>query len=217
MKGINELIENFWEISIGSAILISLIWGVYMKSKIAIYLAGTIQKGHEINETFWTEADRHFIKSSLENYEIIFLNPAYRTDDLSDQFSVFGRDMLQVFSSDFVFVDARDRRGLGVGAEMMWAKMNSIPVITWAPKNTHYRKDSTTILDVSINDYVHPFVHALSDKIVDNLTEATVWIEYVISNPMAEIKNAQTIESAMDYYKATQLDKDIPMRELIQL
>lgn len=106
-----------------------------MKSKIAIYLAGSIKKGHEkSDESYWTEEDKIFLKKHLNHYEVSFLNPAFRTDDLSHQRSVFGRDMLQVFSSNIVFVDARDRRGLGVGAEMMWAKVNAIPVVTWAPK-----------------------------------------------------------------------------------
>src|SRR5882672_8272072 len=108
-----------------------------MKTKIAIYLAGSIKKGHERSEeTYWTEEDMSLLKMSLAKYEVSFLNPAFRTDDLSDMKSVFGRDMLQVFSSNVVFVDARDRRGLGVGAEMMFAKLNRIPVITWAPTNS---------------------------------------------------------------------------------
>lgn len=72
-----------------------------MKSKIAIYLAGSIKKGHENpNESFWTDEDINLLKKRLSLYEVTFLNPALRSDDLSDQRSVFGRDMLQVFCSD---------------------------------------------------------------------------------------------------------------------
>src|SRR5579872_2699636 len=99
---------------------------------IAIYLAGSIQKGHETNDLYWTRSDLETIEEALSDYNVKFLNPALRSDDLSDQQSVFGRDMLQVYCSDVVFVDARDRRGIGVGAEMMWAKMNQIPVLTLA-------------------------------------------------------------------------------------
>ncbi len=109
--------------------------------KISIYLAGNIQKGHE-NESliYWTENDLKKIREVLSFVKINFLNPAIRNDDLSDQKSTFGRDMLQVYSSDLVLVDARERRGLGVGAEMMWAKMNNIPVVTYAPLESHYNK-----------------------------------------------------------------------------
>lgn len=72
-----------------------------MKAKIAIYLAGSIKKGHEsIDDSFWTQGDIAFLQESLGEYEISFLNPAFRIDDLSDQRSVFGRDMVQVFCSN---------------------------------------------------------------------------------------------------------------------
>src|SRR5262245_39027064 len=126
-----------------------------MKQKIAIYLAGSIKKGHEkSDETYWTDEDMSLIRANLGKFDVSFLNPAFRTDDLSDSRSVFGRDMLQVFSSHIVFVDARDRRGLGVGAEMMWAKVNKIPVVTWSPRNSHYRKDHTTLLGVPVTNFV---------------------------------------------------------------
>ncbi len=187
-----------------------------MKKKIAIYLAGSIKKGHEKSEKcFWTNEDIAHIRKSLHQYEISFLNPAYRTDDLSDQLSVFGRDMLQVFSSNFVFVDARDRRGLGVGSEMMWAKVNKIPVVTWAPKNSHYNKDQATILGIPVANFIHPFVESLSDKIVENLEDGAQWIHSVITNPIVGIKDIQFIRSAIQYYKDNQLHHDQPMQEIL--
>lgn len=36
---------------------------------------------------------------------------------------------------------------LGVGAEMMWAKVHKLPIITLAPKNSHYHISNTTLLD----------------------------------------------------------------------
>lgn len=188
-----------------------------MKTKIAIYLAGSIKKGHEKNgETYWTDEDMDFLRKSLSSYELLFLNPAFRTDDLSDEHSIFGRDMLQVFSSDIVFADVRDRRGLGVGAEMMWAKVHKIPVITWAPKESHYRKSATSILGVPVNNFVHPFVAGLSDKIADNLTEAAAWIHTIISDPSLPIKGLDNIKSAIQYYKEQQLSQDEPMCKLME-
>jgi hypothetical protein len=187
-----------------------------MKAKIAIYLAGSIKKGHEKPDQFyWTDEDMAIIKKNLDKYEVSFLNPAFRTDDLSDQVSVFGRDMLQVFSSNVVFVDARDRRGLGVGAEMMWAKLNAIPVVTWAPKNSHYNKDQTTILGVPVTNFIHPFIESLSDKIVENLVEGAEWLHSLMSNPDVKVKGTQFISSAMQHYKDRQLHYDHPMKELL--
>lgn len=187
-----------------------------MKSKIAIYLAGTIKKGHENSkESFWTEEDITYLKENLSEYEVSFLNPAFRTDDLSDERSVFGRDMTQIFSSHIVFVDARDRRGLGVGAEMMWAKLNKIPVLVWAPRNTHYHKEEADILGVSVKNYIHPFVESLSDGIVENLEEGAKWIYKVLSNPSLTIKGIEDIGAAMQHYKDSQLHRDEPMKEMI--
>ncbi len=184
-----------------------------MKQTIAIYLAGSIQKGHEnSSESFWTETDMNQLRSDLKEFEVVFLNPACRNDNLSDQHSVFGRDMLQVFSSHIVFVDARDRRGLGVGAEMMWAKINKIPVVTWAPKNSHYNKSQTTILGMPVHDFIHPFVNALSDQIVETLTQGAEWIAEIISHPSSvNIKDIEHIHSAIEYYKSTQFHRDTPM------
>jgi hypothetical protein len=186
-----------------------------MKNKLAIYLAGSIKKGHEKNEdSYWTEADISLLQKHLDKYTVCFLNPALRFDDLSDQDSVFGRDMLQVYCSDVVLVDARHRRGLGVGAEMMWAKVHKLPVITLAPKNSHYHKTEATVLNVHIKEWVHPFVHALSDALVENLDEAAMWIERFHSGKI-KVKGAEYIESAMHHYKGSQLPQDAPMKEIL--
>lgn len=186
-----------------------------MKKKISIYLAGSIQKGHEYADSYWTDDDMTLLKKELHDYDVTFLNPALRTDDLSDQRSVFGRDMLQVYCSNIVFVDARHKRGLGVGAEMMWAKLNSIPVVTLAPKNTHYNKEETSLLGVPVYNWIHPFVESLSDKVVENLSEGAQWITECLSNSAIAIKSIEYLHEAMRYYHNHQLTYDIPMQELL--
>ncbi|MBI2712376.1 MAG: hypothetical protein HYX41_05905 [Bdellovibrio sp.] len=186
-----------------------------MKRKIYIYLAGSIQKAHETSGFLWTHKDRETLQIELPQFDVHFLNPAFRMDDLSDQKSVFGRDMLQVYSCDIVLVDARDRRGLGVGAEMMWAKMNTVPVITWAPRETHYHKQNTVILGVPVRDFVHPFVNGLSDAVVETLAEAAQKIYQLLEKPSA-VHGPEIIADAMKYYQETQLHRDGPMSEMIQ-
>ncbi len=187
-----------------------------MDNKIFIYLAGSIKKGHEqIDESFWTDQDMLIIKENLAEYEVCFLNPAFRSDNLSDQRSVFGRDMTQVFCSDIVFVDARDRRGLGVGAEMMWAKFHKIPIVTLAPKDSHYNKSKTTLLGIPVEDWIHPFIESLSDAIVENLVEGSSWIRKFANNHTSEAKDVEYIQSAMQYYRDTQLSHDEPMKALV--
>lgn len=187
-----------------------------MTKKIGIYLAGSIKKGHENpQESFWTEDDMTCLRKSFSEHEVIFLNPAFRTDNLADQHSVFGRDMTQVFCSHVVFVDARDRRGLGVGAEMMWAKINNIPVVTWSPKDSHYSKTKTTLLGIEVDHFIHPFVQGLSDKVVETLEEGALWIEKLLSDPSIEIKGIKHIHASMEYYQENQLPVDLPMHEIL--
>jgi hypothetical protein len=187
-----------------------------LKPKISIYLAGSIQKGHEPpNDCFWTQKDMDVLQEHLSDYAITFLNPALRADDLSNQRSTFGRDMLQVFCSDIVFADVRNRRGLGVGAEMMWAKLHKIPLVVWAPKNSHYHKSTATVLNVTVENWVHPFVESLADKVAENLREGAEWIRTFMTNP-PPIKDLDTITSAMRYYRESQLHRDHFMQDLIK-
>lgn len=187
-----------------------------MKKKIAIYLAGSIKKEHEKTEdSYWSASDMEFLRAHLAAYEVSFLNPAFRSDNLSDQHSVFGRDMLQVSCSDFVFVDARERRGLGVGAEMMWAKFHKLPIITLAPKNSHYHKSHTNLLNVPLKDWVHPFVESLSDVLVETLYEGARWMDRFMTEAFPPVKGIEMIHSAMQHYCSTQFPSDAPMRELV--
>lgn len=187
-----------------------------MKPKISIYLAGKIQKAHEgADECYWTPEHLETLKALLSDFDITFLNPANRTDDLSDQKSVFGRDIIQVTCSDLVFADIRDRRGIGVGAEMMWAKIHQIPLVTWSPRDSHYYKSETTLLGVPVKDWIHPFVYALSDYMAEKLDDAADYIRKVLTDPSAPVKGIDFIESAMRHYKDTQLQADVPMNDLL--
>lgn len=187
--------------------------------RIAIYLAGNIKKSHEqLHESFWGEPEMAAISAALQPVQVDFLHPGLRSDDLSDQKSVFGRDMTQVYCSNVVFVDARQRRGLGVGAEMMWAKMNSIPVVTLCPLEAHYQKSQIQILDVSVNNWVHPFIANLSDFVAPTLEAGAEWIHsfFIKKHSHITIKGPKYIKEAMAYYRESQFGKDHSMQALTQ-
>ena len=174
------------------------------KTPVIVYLAGGIKKDSDkTNELYWSQQDIDEIRRGLNKFEVVFLNPAAPVQDSSNTRAIFGRDMHYVSSSTIVFVDARDRRGLGVGAEMMWAKVHKIPVVTWSPKNSHYNRVQKSLPDGSEKSMVHPFVSELSDHVADNLNEAIVWIAQYLSNPKAfSIKDTTSIDSSIEYYKA---------------
>lgn len=182
---------------------------------VAIYLSGSIRKGEKDREKIcWEKEDKDFIRNELEGTEVVFLDPQERGDQLSDALSVFGRDMTQVINSDFVLVDGRQKRGIGVGVEMLAAKINGIPVISVVPKNTHYHRDRLKYLGQDIRGFVHPAVFAMSDKIADDLAGAMEWIREHIKDPKP-VKGMHVLEDAMRRYRETQLDRDRGMKDFL--
>lgn len=187
-------------------------------TSVSIYLAGNIAKSNEkSSKIFWTDQDTENIRAILNPRHVSLLNPAERKDDLSDNVGIFGRDMVQVFCSDVIFVDARERRGLGVGAEMMWAKMNDIPVVTLAPSNSHYLKDEIELLGEKIKDYTHPFVDCLSDAVIESVEAGAQWILDYLEGKIEKIKGHQDIKEAMAHYKNVRYEADEPMKHLSTL
>ncbi len=184
-------------------------------SRVAIYLAGAIQKGHESVKSHWCEKSKDRIRRALPHLEVIFLDPQERKDDLGDSFTTFGRDLLQVTTADIIFVDARDRRGLGVGAEMMWAKVLKKPLLIWAPENSHYNRRDTSLLGVPLKEFIHPFVYTLADQLVEDPEEGALWIERYLNGDHPPIKGSDVVYEAMDAYRDTQLESDLPMKELL--
>ena len=56
---------------------------------------------------------------------------------------------------------------------MMFAAYRDIPVITWAPWETHYRRSSVPdVFGEDLTDWTHPFISGLSDHVVDELEHA---------------------------------------------
>lgn len=186
------------------------------KKQIYIYLAGTIKKSNEDQELEWTQEEITLLKDYLSPIQVTFLNPAMRSDDLSDQKSVFGRDLFQVYSSHLILVDAREKRGLGVGAEMMFAKMNRIPVVAWLPEETHYHRPKIHLLGQHVESWIHPFVFNLSDYLAPSLKHAAQWIQNILLKEKVKIKGPECTQEAIQHYLDTQLQRDNGMHEIVQ-
>ena len=144
-----------------------------MTATLRVYLAGSIKKGNEDKRSsFWSDEDIKDLQKATAPAELVVLNPGDRQDDLSDVKATFGRDLLQVFTADVILVDARERRGVGVGAEMLFAKSNRIPVIAVAPRNSHYHRTNVTLMGQFVSEWVHPFISELSDIVVESIHDA---------------------------------------------
>lgn len=183
--------------------------------RVSIYFAGTIAKDHEVMDSKWTEEDFTQLQEYISPFLLNFMNPAHRTDDMSDPKSVFGRDMTQIYLSDIVFVDGRHRRGLGVGAEMMWAKFLAKPLLILVPDESYYKKSNVDVLGNHVPQYIHPFVDTLCDQMVTTLKEGGEWIVKWAKRDVGMVKDLTTVYEAMQYYQNSQYEKDDPMKEMI--
>src|SRR5690606_28067143 len=93
--------------------------GASMPSTFSVYCSGSIAKGaSDIKKLCWTDTERDNVASGAQPHNVVFLNPDDPIVDAANTLGQFGRDMYQVMSASAVIVDARERRGIGIGVEM---------------------------------------------------------------------------------------------------
>lgn len=187
-----------------------------MSNAVAVYCSGGIKKGaRDAQKLCWGDSERQIIQDALSPTRVVFLNPDDRGDDISDAFTVFGRDHYQVSVADFVVADLREKRGIGVGMEMLSAKWFAKPVISVAPPRSHYRLPRLAYLGATVEDYVHAHLFGVSDAIVDDFAAAGEWILRQTSEPVSP-KSWSVLQDAIDAYRANQLRRDTPMLEALR-
>lgn len=174
-----------------------------MTKPLRIYLSGSIRKGStdpRPSDHFWSPENEDFIRNNAGAQEVELLNPAKTQIRRTDYALNFGCDLYLVSISDIVLVDARHSKGIGVGAEMMFAADRHIPIITWAPSNGHYRR--TFLPDVygeDLHDWMHPFIFGLSDRVVDDLPAA---MEAVRAHVDGKLERRINVQAHMSRYAA---------------
>ncbi len=173
------------------------------QSQLLVYLSGSIRKGSNDDrdsDNFWGDAEEKALLQPVRSAKITTLNPARSDLRRNDYYANFGCDLHLVAMSDAVVVDARTEKGVGVGAEMMFASQRGIPVITVAPKNTNYRRDFLpNVFGEDLHDWVHPFVFGLSSNIVDGFEQAGELLEE-LATARWQPDPTPSMEDAMSYY-----------------
>jgi hypothetical protein len=178
---------------------------------ISIYCSGSIQKGTSDNlKLCWTVAEKSILADALKPLDVRFLNPDDPLSDMTDTAALFGRDLYQVQVADFVVVDARERRGIGIGIEMLASRMLDTPLVVVAPSNTHYRRDELTYRGTTVNDYIHPHLRHLADVVVENFESAGRWIKGYLDCPI-QLKTHSVLYEAIEAYRANLLPIDPEM------
>lgn len=130
---------------------------------IKVFLSGSVRKEGDTRSegNYWRPEDEAHLRSALSTYELDFLDPNDVDIDRSKSIDRFYADIRLILDSDIVLMDARTRKGLGVGAEVMMAKYENIPVLALCPSYSEYWK----------GDAVHAFIAGLSMKVCDSLDD----------------------------------------------
>lgn len=175
--------------------------------RLLVYLSGNVRKGIDDTrsaDAFWSEDDEERLRRGVSRVPLTLLNPARYPMRRADPRANFGCDLHLVRTSDAVVVDARAERGIGVGAEMMFARYAGTAVITVCPPNTFYRRDVVRGVDgEDLIDWVHPFVASLSDEVVDTVEEAAASLDRLATVGPMRRPRLPPVEDAIAYYLRT--------------
>jgi len=132
--------------------------------------------------------------------ETLLLNPAKTPIRRNDYFVNYGCDLHLVSVSDVVLVDLRQEKGIGVGAELMFAQQTDRPVVAWIPPNSYYRRDRVDgVFGEDLVNWVHPFAFGLCDVLADTLLDACGAINHLRAEGFAK-DSAKAPHLAMKRY-----------------
>ena len=151
-----------------------------------IYLAGSIPKGDEEAKKFDNWRDR-YKKILQEFFDADFIDPYDRKLDEGDFLAVVGQDCKHIKDSSLVIVNAEEKLGVGTAQELVIAKYFSKPVISVLPKDTHHRRSDIIFNEKIVEDWIHPFIFAFSDFIVENINGVEAIKDKVFSSTVKDI------------------------------
>jgi len=163
---------------------------------IKIYLCGGIKKTADDSKIVWSGDDKEEIMRVLPEAEL--LDPQ-RVPEGYDPLVNFGCDINDIKQADFIMVDARQKRGIGIGAEMAIAKVWKKPVVTVCPRNSHFRRD-IELDGKPLKGWIHPFLASLSDEVVDDVKQAAIWVS-TFSEDGRKAKDEGIFFEAIDSFK----------------
>lgn len=164
----------------------------------------------------WSDLERREVQEGAGDSSVVFLNPDDPITDPSNTLGQFGRDMYQIMVATAIVVDARERRGIGIGVEMAAAAAMGTPLIVVAPRNSKYRSDVLEYRGVEVKDYVHPHVASLAFAVVDNFVEGGRVLATLEGGVNRRDAVPNWLEPSIAEYESNVLSGDTPMLEAMQ-
>jgi hypothetical protein len=169
-----------------------------------IALLGSIPKGDDARSGWvdWKDEYKRAIQKISPQVE--FLDGDAISDNAGPQL-VVGHDLAMIQEADICVVDAKSKIGAGTAQEMVIAKYMKKPVVSVIPKDTHHRKTNVTFHDITLEDWIHPFMFVSSDYVAESVDDAAQWIaEYTHMNEAdRKTKDLSVFEEAIEQYKRT--------------
>ncbi len=151
-----------------------------------IYLAGSIAKGSEEAKTFQDWRDR-YMPVLAKYFDVEFLIPGFGEVDETDHLLVLGKDSIRIKQCDLVVVHCEEKIGAGTAMELVIAKYFKKPVVTVLPKGTHHRRVDLLWNGTIIKDWIHPFIGAFSDFVLEKIEDIADIKDKIFSTPIKDI------------------------------
>lgn len=166
-----------------------------------IVLLGSIPKGDDVRKgwTDWKVTYMDHIKKVVP--DATFIHGDAISDNAGPEM-VVGHDLAQIKQADICVVDARQKIGAGTAQEIVIAKHLKKPVVIVIPKDTHHRRTNITFHDVTLDDWIHPFLYLSTDYVAESIEDAARWVgDYVKSDQNIQIKDLSVFEKAIEHYE----------------
>jgi nucleoside 2-deoxyribosyltransferase len=168
-------------------------------ARIRLYLAGKVPKGAEIGTA--EDWRSRYVEKLSEFGQFEFLSPEDPTLDERYPQLIFGHDCQLVRDCDILIINADSKLGAGTAQEMVIAKYFQKYVLTILPRDSHHRRSDLNMHGVVVEDWIHPFVHQTSDRIVADVDELGRWLQ----NDCAELiksppKTLKVVDEAIEAY-----------------
>lgn len=153
-----------------------------------VYLSCTIRKGPTDTrepEFFCGEEEIKRLLTPVTSASVTLLDPAKSGCRRNDIYANYGCDLHMIEISNVVVVDARKEKGVGVGAELMYACNCGKPVIAICPPESNYRRSLVEdVCGEDLRNWIHPFIQSLSSIVVDDFDAAGNTLEAMVSGQL---------------------------------